>query len=232
MSGSEVPVAAVGPPWWLGARLLVWLLAWAFLTGGALLLWFDVDAAAHREGLPLVGVWLRALHGAAAALLVIGTLGHVGWRLRVGRASSGGIRSGSLALLATGVAAVTGALIAQTEAAHRLAGWTGLASLASMRTVVLWSAVLHVTYAAVMVLVAVYFHVARWGWRYVMGQRAHGVVSVALLVAVALALGASLPGDGSVWTGATWLAVPPLPWLWAWTLVLAAGLWFAGSRRR
>lgn len=216
-------------PWThlLDARVLVWLLLLVFLTGVPLMLWFDTDADAHADALGLAGMALRALHAASTMLLVAGTVWHLLARITARRASRFGIRSGALALGAVAVAALSGAMVAQTAAAARLLRWSGLDRLPDA---VLWLAVGHIAYATILVLLAVYLHIARWGWRYVFGRIGQAVASLAAVASVALLAGTSAPGSDSVWGGSTWPVAPPVPWLWSWSLVLALGLWLAAGR--
>lgn len=212
------------------ARVLLWLLLAALATGAPLMLWFDADPARHAARLPAVGASLRALHAAASTLLVFGAALHLVLRLwgRARAATWKGVRTGGIAMLSVAVAAITGALVAQDGNAARLLDLTGLARHG--QDGVLVAAVVHIAYASILVLLTAYLHVARWGWAYLLARRVHAVLALGAAGLLALALGAALPGDGERWQGSTWLAVPAVPGLWAWSAALAL-LTYLFSRR-
>jgi hypothetical protein len=192
------------------------------------MVWFDTDAQQHAAALTRAGHAVRALHAAASALLVLGALAHLGLRIR--RASTArGMRTGALAFLAIAVAAASGAMIAQTAAAEEVLRMAGLSRLGSRAT--LLAAVLHIAYASLAAVLAVYFHVARWGLG-ALGTLTHRVLAVAAAAILALAWGASQPGSTASWSSVTSLVTPPVTVLWAWPLLVgvaayAAARWLA-----
>lgn len=237
--------------WIYDARTLVWLLALVFLTGTPLMVVFDTDPARHASALAAWRPWghiLRATHAASSSLLVVGVLGHLSLRLRPlwqrpgargeddrvrgtgsvprARPSRAGVKSGALAMASVALAAITGAMITQTAAAERLLAWGGLAGVAR---ITLWVAVVHIAYATILVLMTVYFHIARWGWGYVFASWSQATSATAGTALLALLLGSTVPGSDAVWEGSTWLAVPPVPVLWGWTVIASVAVWlFAG----
>jgi len=205
------------------ARALVALVAVVFVTGLPLALWFDGDAERHAASLPAVGLAVRALHAAASSVLVVGVAVHLALRVAGRAASWRGVRTGALAYLAVAVAAVTGAMAAQTGASESILGQVGLAGAPAV-----WLVIVHVAYASLVVLVTLYLHVARWGRRLLDATQATWAVLAA--GALAMALGGTAPGSSGAWAGSTWIAVPPVPVLWLWTAALAVATW-ALSRR-
>ncbi len=203
----------------LDARILVWLLGIVLATGLPLVFWFDADATAHAAALPAVGAVLRGLHAASSVLLVLGTVAHMGLRVWSGLATWKGVRTGALALLSVSLAVVTGAFAAQTALADTLVGFTNLERWGDRVTIDTWMALGHMLYASLLVVLTVYFHVSRWGWWRLLGSRQQGMVAVLASAVLVLIFGTSVPGGGT-FDGATFLVVPPVAGLWAWTALL------------
>lgn len=208
----------VGGPLRLDARILVWLLALVFATGLPLMILFDADAGAHARRLG-PWVWLRHLHAASTLALMAGVVWHL---LARWRGSLAGTRSGAWLLASVGLATLTGALAAQTGDADRLAQIIGMP-----RAPTVLAAVGHIAYATILVLLTLYLHVARWGWRRVFGDWRHLGLALLPTLAIALLLPVDPPGGDGGGTTA-WLA-PPWPALAAWPILLALGAW--GARR-
>lgn len=203
------------------SRVLVWMLVFVVATGTMLMLRFDADPQQHQQALRHGWAWLRHLHGAASLALVVGTLLHVASRWW--RGTRRGIQTGSYALVAVWFAVITGALAAQTTAADSIA-----ASLGWSRAPAMAAAVVHIVYATLLVLVTLYFHIARWGWGHVFGRPAQSLLAVVVAAAVAWLLPVALPGSEGT-TGSTWLLAPPK--MWTWLLGVSAGLWLAAPPR-
>ena len=181
------------------ARILVWGLLFVFLTGSVLMI-------GYRPGNGEVAPWaafLVDLHAAGTAWVVWGTLIHLVWRTVRAGATVRGIRSGAWAFLSVGVAVVTGVLAAPVDT------WAWLARPFGDDARLL-ATVGHVAYASILVLLTLYMHVARWGWSRVLGSPMQAFVAIALTVVLALLWG----------VGGSISLVPPLPVLWAWTLLL------------
>lgn len=184
------------------ARLLVWSALAALVTGTALFFW-PGDAPA----------WVDAAHSASTLLVLAGAAAHLVARL--GRKSAARhVRSGGWALASVGFAAASGVLMVESGG-----DWAAAMMLPWGETTRLWAGVVHLAYATMLVLAAVTFHVAHLGWSRVVGRWGHLWASVALTAGATVA---ALALAGDPWVS-TWIAVPPVPVLWAWSLLLGAG---------
>lgn len=196
----------------LDARVLLWTALPLLLSGAALMVWFDAGAPTPW---PAVALALRAVHGASAALLLGGTAWHLVSRLRRPSPPEA-VRSGARALAVVGIAAWTGAAVAQTGAGKRLLASVGLGPDPLVAV-----GLLHVGVGSALVGLFLYLHLARHGWRRLRGTPRHALLALVAVAAVAL-LGTAPPGSRAVWSGGTTLAVPPWMYLWTWPLLLAA----------
>ncbi len=198
---------------WFDARLLMWTTLVVLASGLPLLVGYDPTGASTRLGWSFVRPLLRSVHAASSFLLVVGVIVHLVARILRHKATRRAIRSGAAGVFALGLAAVSGAMMVRSADSEALRTAMGLDEVAE--AAVLVAAVFHVAYSALVVMLALYWHVGRMGRDRVFG----GWRRAALATGIGVAAGALVAGTQAGGHPATWALAPPVAGFWSWTLV-------------